>query len=290
LPIALHQEGLDDRISELLNIWSRPASLEEWTRIANGILNPSTQVTIAIVGKYVDLVDSYKSLHESLLHGGLTHETKVNFQYVDSENFESLEDAAKTLSDADGILIPGGFGHRGAEGKIFAVQYARENNVPFFGICLGLQIAVIEFARNVVGLKTATSQEFDEGAKDQVVAIMEDQLKVETKGGTMRLGAYPCKLKADTRAAELYKTDLVSERHRHRFEVNNDYRDQLSEAGLTISGTSPDDKLVEMVELSDHPHFVACQFHPEFKSKPTKPHPLFSGFVGAAKSRKSSSS
>ena len=290
LPIALHQEGLDDRISELLNIWSRPASLEEWTAIANGILNPSTQVTIAIVGKYVDLVDSYKSLHEALLHGGLSHETKVNFKYVDSEGFESIDDASKTLAEVDGILIPGGFGHRGAEGKVYAVQYARENNVPFFGICLGLQIAVIEFARNVVGLPGATSQEFDEQAKDQVVAIMEDQAKIETKGGTMRLGAYPCKLLPDSRAAKLYAADQVSERHRHRFEVNNDYRDQLAKAGLTISGTSPDEKLVEMIELTDHPHFVACQFHPEFKSKPTKPHPLFSGFVGAAKARRSSAS
>ncbi|MBT6176376.1 MAG: CTP synthase [Deltaproteobacteria bacterium] len=283
LPIALHQQGLDDKIAELLNIWSRAPSLDRWQRVVEGALNPKSQTTIAIVGKYVELVDSYKSLHESLIHGGLSHNTKVELDYIDSEALgNGDEDALKRLRSAQGVLIPGGFGERGVEGKIKAVEIARKEKIPFFGICLGLQIAVIEYARNVAGIANATSQEFDEKASDQVVAIMEDQVSVREKGGTMRLGAYPCKLAEGTLSQRLYGREQISERHRHRFEVNNKYRAQLVENGLVIAGTSPDDHLVEMVELKDHPFFVACQFHPEFKSKPFEPHPIFEGFVGAA--------
>jgi CTP synthase len=283
LPISLHQQGLDDKIAELLNIWSRAPSLDRWQRVVEGALNPKSQTTIAIVGKYVELVDSYKSLHESLIHGGLSHNTKVELDYIDSEALgNGDEDALKRIRAAQGILIPGGFGERGVEGKIKAVEIARKEKIPFFGICLGLQIAVIEYARNVAGIANATSQEFDENASDQVVAIMEDQVSVREKGGTMRLGAYPCKLAEGTLSQKLYGREQISERHRHRFEVNNKYREQLVENGLVIAGTSPDDHLVEMVELKDHPFFVACQFHPEFKSKPFEPHPIFEGFVGAA--------
>ncbi len=283
LPIALHQQGLDDKIAELLNIWSRAPSLDRWQRVVEGALNPKSQVTIAIVGKYVELVDSYKSLHESLIHGGLSHNTKVELDYIDSEALgEGKPEALERLRSAQGLLIPGGFGERGVEGKIKAVEIARKEKIPFFGICLGLQIAVIEYARNVAGIAHATSQEFDDQASDQVIAIMEDQVSVKEKGGTMRLGAYPCKLAEGTLAKKLYGREEISERHRHRFEVNNKYRPQLIENGLVIAGTSPDDHLVEMVELEDHPFFVACQFHPEFKSKPFEPHPIFEGFIGAA--------
>jgi CTP synthase len=283
LPIALHEEGLDDKIAELLNIWSRAPSLDRWQRVVEGALHPKSQTTIAIVGKYVELVDSYKSLHESLIHGGLSHNTKVELDYIDSEALGNGDaDALKRLRAAQGILIPGGFGERGVEGKIKAVEIARKEKIPFFGICLGLQIAVIEYARNVAGIANATSQEFDENSSDQVVAIMEDQVTVREKGGTMRLGAYPCKLAEGTLSKKLYGREQISERHRHRFEVNNKYRAQLVENGLVIAGTSPDGHLVEMIELQSHPFFVACQFHPEFKSKPFEPHPIFEGFVGAA--------
>jgi CTP synthase len=283
LPIALHEEGLDDKIAELLNIWSRAPSLDRWQRVVEGALHPKSQTTIAIVGKYVELVDSYKSLHESLIHGGLSHNTKVELDYIDSEALGNGDaDALKRLRAAQGILIPGGFGERGVEGKIKAVEIARKEKIPFFGICLGLQIAVIEYARNVAGIANATSQEFDENSSDQVVAIMEDQVTVREKGGTMRLGAYPCKLAEGTLSKKLYGREQISERHRHRFEVNNKYRAQLVENGLVIAGTSPDGHLVEMIELQGHPFFVACQFHPEFKSKPFEPHPIFEGFVGAA--------
>lgn len=283
LPIALYEEGLDDKIAELLNIWSRAPSLDRWQRVVEVALEPKNKITIAICGKYVELVDSYKSLHEALVHGGLSHNTKVELDYIDSEALgNGDEDALARLRSAHGVLIPGGFGERGIEGKIKAVEIVRKENIPFFGICLGLQIAVIEFARNVVGIAKATGQEFDANAADQVVHFMEDQVRVKQKGGTMRLGAYPCRLKPDTLARSLYARDEISERHRHRFEVNNEYREKLVDHGLVISGTSPDDHLVEMIELGDHPFFVACQFHPEFKSKPFKPHPIFEGFVGAA--------
>ena len=285
LPIVLNQQGLDDKIAEKLNIWSRSAKLDRWQEIVDRILTPKDAINISIVGKYVELVDSYKSLHEALIHGGLAHSCKVNLKYVDSEDIKPNSETLKELANSDGILVPGGFGDRGIEGKIRAVECARTTGIPFFGICLGLQVAVIEFARNVAGLSDANSEEFDPKAENLVVAIMEEQKKVQSKGATMRLGAYPCALAAGTKARQLYGKDEVSERHRHRFEVNNPFRQQLVESGLTISGTSPDGNLVEMIEIEKHPYFVACQFHPEFKSKPFAPHALFAGFVEAALQR-----
>ena len=280
LPIELHREGLDDKLAECLNIWSRAAALDKWQSVVDSVKNQRDNVTIAIVGKYVDLVDSYKSLHEALVHGGLANHSRVDLQYIDSETLES-GDLSEALGKVDGILVPGGFGVRGMEGKIRAVQYARENQVPFFGICLGLQAAVIEYARHACDIKDAHSQEFITDGKDLVIHIMEDQKRVTKKGGTMRLGAYPCKIEDRSLAKRVYQRESISERHRHRFEVNNAYRERLEEAGLHISGTSPDGVLVEIVELEDHPWFLGCQFHPEFLSKPFAPHPLFKSFIGA---------
>jgi len=241
-------------------------------------------VRIAVVGKYVDLTESYKSLNEALVHGGIAHDTKVSLDYIDSTQIEQLG-AETLLQHADAILVPGGFGIRGTEGKIAAVRYAREKKVPFFGICLGLQMAAIEFARNVLGLEKANSSEFDEVTPHPVVSLMADQKQVSAKGGTMRLGAYACTLKPGSLASKLYGKQEISERHRHRYEFANDYRDRLAAAGLVLSGTSPDKRLVEVVELREHPFFVGCQFHPEFKSRPLAPHPLFSRFVRAALER-----
>jgi CTP synthase len=282
LPLELHREGLDDRIAEILNIWSRAPSLDRWQRIVDRSLNPRDSVKIAVVGKYVDLVDSYKSLHEALKHGGLANDCRVELNYLDSERIEKDPSLLDEIAKADAILVPGGFGERGIEGKIAAIRLAREKKIPFFGICLGLQLATIEYARNVAGLAGANSQEFDANNKYPVIALMADQKSVTKKGGTMRLGAWPCALADGSLARRLYGAPEISERHRHRFEVNNDYRDKLREAGLKISGTSPDNKLVEMIELDSHPWFLGCQFHPELKSKPFAPHPLFSGFIGAA--------
>lgn len=282
LPIELSREGLDDKIAEVLNIWSRAPTLERWQRVVQKALNPAEEVSIAIVGKYVDLVDSYKSLHEALTHGGLANECRVRLRYIDSESLEKSREELAQLDSADGILVPGGFGNRGVEGKIAAVRMARERRIPFFGICLGLQVAVIEYARSAANMTRASSQEFEPESPQQVVAIMEDQKHVTQKGGTMRLGAYPCVLKEGTLARRIYREHEISERHRHRFEVNNAFRERLAEKGLVICGTSPDDRLVEMIELTDHPWFLGCQFHPEFKSKPFRPHPLFAGFIGAA--------
>lgn len=281
LPQHLHQQGLDDKLCELLNIWSRAPSLDEWHRIVERVTKPAHEVTIGIVGKYVDLVESYKSLHEALIHGGIAHNCRVKQRYIDAEEVEQ-KGAAHFLTDVDAILVPGGFGKRGVEGKIAAVNYAREKQLPFFGICLGMQIAVIEYARNVLGLRDANSLEFDEKSPHLVVDLMIDQRNVENLGGTMRLGQYPAKLKSGTIAHKIYGSELISERHRHRFEVSNAYREQLDQAGLTLSALSPDGHLVEMVEIPGHPYFVGCQFHPEFKSRPMDPHPLFREFVGAA--------
>jgi len=282
LPLELHRQAIDEKISELLNIWSRAPRLEKWERILEKIYTPGRgEVRIAIVGKYVDLKESYKSLNEALLHGGIANDVKLNLAYVDSQEVEA-QGAATLLSDVDAILVPGGFGVRGTEGKIEAVRFAREQKKPFFGICLGLQMAVIEYARNVLGLPSANSLEFDERTPDPVVTLLESQVKVQDKGGTMRLGAYACSLTQGSLAHRLYAKDDVSERHRHRYEVNNGYRAQLEKAGLVISGQNPELNLVEMIELRDHPFFIGCQFHPEFKSKPFNPHPLFSGFVRAA--------
>ncbi len=282
LPIELHREGLDNKVAEILNIWSRAPTLERWQRIVDKIINPQAEVRIAVVGKYIELADAYKSLHEALIHGGLANDAKVRLEYVDSEALTHDSQLLETLSGVDGILVPGGFGERGVEGKILAVTKAREKKIPFFGICLGLQVAVIEYARHVAGLKQASSHEFSPQGSELVINIMEGQKSVTRKGGTMRLGAYPCTLQAGTLAQKMYDQTEISERHRHRYEVNNVYRDKLVKNGLTISGTSPDNLLVEMIEIQDHPWFLACQFHPEFKSKPYAPHPLFEGFVAAA--------
>ncbi len=281
LPLHLHQQGLDDKLCELLNIWSRAPALEEWQRIVERVTQPAHEVTIGIVGKYVDLVESYKSLHEALIHGGIAHNCRVKQRYIDAEEVEQ-KGAEHFLSTVDAILVPGGFGKRGVEGKIAAVRYAREQKLPFFGICLGMQIAVIEYARNILGLSDANSSEFDPGSPHPVIDLMNDQRSIENLGGTMRLGGYPAQLQVGSLAHRVYGSEQISERHRHRFEVNNAYRAQLAAAGLQLSALSPDGTLVEMVEIPEHPYFIGCQFHPEFKSRPTDPHPLFREFVGAA--------
>ncbi len=281
LPIKLHEEGLDNVIVESLNIWSRQPDLSVWRRVAEGMKRPGKgRVSIALVGKYVHLRDSYKSLHEALVHGGLANDARVDLHYVDSEEI-TPENVQETLSAFDAILVPGGFGDRGTEGKIEAIRYARTAGVPFFGICLGMQLAVIEFARHVCGIANATSEEFRPDGQELVIALMADQVKVKQKGGSMRLGAYPCELKAHSLAADIYGESAISERHRHRLEVNNAYREPLERHGLGLTGLSPDGRLVEIIELPGHPYFLGCQFHPEFKSKPHAPHPLFVRFVAA---------
>ncbi len=287
LPIIFCRERLDEIVVDSLGMWTRRPDISGWERIAQQSKSPSTEVSIGVVGKYVSLKDSYKSLHEALAHGGLSNDARVDIKYVDSEDIES-NGAGANLDDVHGILVPGGFGKRGFEGKIEAIKYARENKVPFFGICLGMQMAVVEFARNVCEISGAHSIEFADDVSDPVVHLMEDQKSVDDLGGTMRLGAYPCVLKEDTLARSAYGADDISERHRHRYEVNNKYRDQLQGKGLILSGLSPDEKLVEMIELKKHPWFVGCQFHPEFKSTPLNPHPLFRDFIKVALEYKSS--
>jgi CTP synthase len=278
VPIILHNEGVDDKITKILNIWTGRPNLEPWEDLCAGIRHPERDVTIAMVGKYVDLTESYKSLNEALYHAGFPHRARVNIEYVDSEK---LTDAS-VLASADGILVPHGFGPRGSEGKIEAVRFARERRIPFFGICYGMQFSVIEFARHVADLEGANSSEVDETSPHPVIDLLPEQREVTDKGATMRLGAWPCVLRPGTRAHAAYGEERISERHRHRFEFNPDYRDRLSRAGLVLSGTSPDGRLVEVVELEEHPWFLGCQFHPEFKSRPFKPHPLFVAFIGAA--------
>jgi CTP synthase len=279
VPVRLYDEGLDDKIAELLNIWSRGAKLETWRQIVKSIENPEYETVIGIVGKYTSLVESYKSLHEALVHGGIPNKARVELRYIDAEDVENLPE---NLKGVDGILVPGGFGQRGSEGKILASKYARENRVPYFGICLGLQMAVVDFARHVLELKDANSIEFNEGSPHPVIHLMDSQKEVVDKGASMRLGAYPCQLERGSLAHKQYGETHIGERHRHRYEVNNRYRNQLKEAGMNCSGTSPDGDLVEIVEIPDHPWYLGCQFHPEFKSKPFKPHPLFSGFIEAS--------
>ena len=298
LPLKLRQEGVDERILEKLGIWTGSPNIEPWERLVKRIKNPKGVVTIGITGKYVDLTESYKSLHEALIHGGIANETKVALQYISADGLEDGSDLAK-LDDCDGILVPGGFGSRGMEGKIQAVTYARERNIPFFGICLGMQLAVVEFARNIAKIEGAHSVEFNLTTPHPVIYLMTEWFdfrtgKIEKRdqhsdmGGTLRLGAYPCMLKEGTLAAAAYKKDEIRERHRHRYEFNNAYRQQLEEAGLIISGTSPDGNLVEICELANHPWFLGCQFHPEFQSKPMMPHPLFRDFIKAAMTYKKS--
>jgi CTP synthase len=285
LPIKFHEESLDNVVAESLNIWSRQPDLTQWRNVVEGMKRPGKgKVAVALVGKYVHLRDSYKSLHEALVHGGLANDAKVELHYVDSEEI-TAENAAQKLEIFDAILVPGGFGDRGTEGKIQAIRFARENQVPFFGICLGMQLAVIEFARHVCGVSQASSEEFKPDGDDLVIHLMQDQQRVKQKGGSMRLGAYPCKLAPGSLASQIYGATEISERHRHRFEVNNAYRDDLEKHGLGLSGLSPDGRLVEIVELPGHPHFLGCQFHPEFKSKPFAAHPLFVKFVGAGLER-----
>ena len=292
LPLYLHKEGLDTKILELLNIWTGKPNIKPWEALVENIRNPKHTVTIAITGKYVDLTESYKSLHEALVHGGIANHTKVELRYISAEDFDT-GDAAELLAGCDGVIVPGGFGKRGVEGKIKAITYARENKIPFFGICLGMQLAVVEYARNILGLKGASSTEIDENAADPIIYLIKEWFDYRTQqiqtrdensdmGGTLRLGAYPCKLAENTHAAKAYGEQEIFERHRHRYEFNNEYRSALEENGMLISGTSPDDTLVEIIEIADHPWFLGCQFHPEFKSKPMKPHPLFKEFILAA--------
>jgi CTP synthase len=281
VPLMLYKEGLDALVIKKLNLKCAQADLKEWIEMVNKEKNPKHEVTIALVGKYVELHDAYKSVAEALGHGGLANDSKVHIKWVHSEDIDA-DNYKELLNDVNGIIIPGGFGNRGIEGKILSARYARENKVPFFGICLGMQIAVIEYARNVLNLAEAHSTEMDEETPFGVIHLMPDQEDVDEKGGTMRLGLYPCKLFEDTKAIHAYGEELIFERHRHRYEFNNEYRDLMKEKGLTISGLSPDERLVEMVEVKDHPWFVGCQFHPELKSRPNKPHPLFREFIKAA--------
>ncbi len=281
VPLNLHEEGLDEKIVELLNIWTRTPDLKEWKALIEKQQKHDKEVTIGIVGKYVDLIDSYKSLNEALCHGGLANDVGVALKFVDSESLENSEDTSQ-LDDLDGILVPGGFGERGIEGKIKCIGYARRSNIPFLGICLGMQLAVIEFSRNVCGLNDANSYEFNANTPHPVINLMEEQKAILNKGATMRLGAYPCILQKETKILEAYGEKEISERHRHRYELNNHYRDTLSENGLKISGINPDTELVETIELPNHPWFVGCQFHPEYKSRPMKPHPIFASYIKAA--------
>jgi CTP synthase len=283
VPLSLKQQKLDDVILQRLGLDMPQPDLTRWEQMVETIKHPkSGEARIAVVGKYTALVDSYKSIQESLIHGGIANDVKVNTEWLSSEKFGEGADVGAILSEYDGLLIPGGFGPRGVEGMLETIRWARENELPFFGICLGLQCAVIEFARNVCGLEESHSSEFSQDASDAVICLLDSQLQVTTKGGTMRLGAYPCALAEGSRAREIYGEPEISERHRHRFEVNNQYRELLTEHGLTISGTSPEGGLVEMIEISEHPWFIAAQFHPELKSRPTRPHPLFASFVEAA--------
>ncbi|NQT69291.1 MAG: CTP synthase [Desulfobacteraceae bacterium] len=292
VPLVFHKEGLDNKIVELLNIWTRAPVLEDWEQLVQSVKAPKHSVNIALVGKYVDLTDSYKSLNEALTHGGIANDARVNITFVDSETIDDTS-CSQQLIDADGILVPGGFGARGVEGKICAAKYARVNKVPFFGICLGMQIAVAEFARNIAGMAGANSQEFDADTPFPVIYLMVEWYDDKAgsiqrrdvssdKGGTMRLGAYPCIIQKETLAHRAYGVAEISERHRHRYEFNNAYKEVLEEKGLVVSGISPSGELVEMIEVKDHPWFLGCQFHPEFKSRPMDPHPLFREFIRAA--------
>ncbi|HIJ78495.1 MAG: CTP synthase [Desulfobulbaceae bacterium] len=292
VPLCLNAEGLDRIILNKLNIWTGAPRLDDWQELVRKVKNPQREVEIGIIGKYVDLTESYKSLHEALVHGGVANDAKVKLRYVSAEDLEA-QDATALLAGCHGVLVPGGFGSRGVAGKINAVTYARENKVPFFGICLGMQLAVIEFARNIAGMADADSTEFNEKTEHPVIYFIKEwydyrtdkvQIRDESTdlGGTLRLGAYPCKLAANTFAHEAYGKSEIEERHRHRYEFNNLFKEKLVESGLIISGTSPDEKLVEIVELADHPWFLGCQFHPEFKSGPMKAHPLFRNFIKAA--------
>jgi len=292
VPVLFRKEGLDERILQMLNIWTGAPRIDAWEELVHKIKNPKHKVVIGIIGKYVELTESYKSLHEALVHGGLANETRVDLRYVSAEELEG-GDSQGLLDGCHGVLVPGGFGERGVEGKMRAITYAREQRIPFFGICLGMQLAVVEFARNIAGMQDAHSAEFNAESKHPVIYLMKEWFDYRTnqvqirdensaKGGTLRLGSYPCLLQESTFAHAAYKQPEIFERHRHRYEFNPEFRDELTARGLIVSGTSPDNNLVEIVELADHPWFLGCQFHPEFKSKPMQPHPLFTDFIRAA--------
>lgn len=283
VPMMLHEQKMDEVVIKKLGLECSEADLTDWTEMLSVLRNPKQTVKIAMVGKYVELHDSYISVNEALKHGGISTGSAVDIHWIDSESLENGADIDEILGDMDGILVPGGFGSRGIEGKIKACEYARTKGVPYFGICLGMQIAVIEYARNVLGLEGANSAEINPQTKYPVIDILPEQKNVTDMGGTMRLGQYPCKLNPESKAYELYSESVIYERHRHRYEFNNDYRAEFLNHGMIFAGTSPDDHIVEMVEIPEHPWFVAGQFHPEFKSRPNKPHPLFRGFVTAAK-------
>ena len=281
VPLSFHEQNLDDRITELLGIWGTRPQIDELKKVVHNVDNPLGKVRIGIVGKYTELKESYKSLEEALQHGAIFHQLALETVFINAEELINEQAVSDKIKSIDGILVPGGFGERGTEGKISAIKFARENKIPFFGICLGLQLALIEYARNIVGLKQATSEEFTEKG-DLVVHYMEGQSKDGSKGGSMRLGAYDCTLKEGSQAKQIYGKAKISERHRHRLEVNNKYIDQIEAAGLSVSGKNEKHGLVEVIELADHPFFIGCQYHPEFKSRPFAAHPLFAKFIEAS--------
>ena len=286
IPLVFEQQGFADRVMERLRLSAPTPDLTAWRTMVQRITHPREKVRICVVGKYTEYVDSYKSVQEALIHGGIANDVGVELAWTSSDLFTSPEKAREILSQHHGLLVPGGFGVRGVEGMVEAIRAAREMQLPFFGICLGMQVAIIEFSRHVLGLGDSHSSEFAPECSDPVVSLMDSQREVTDKGGTMRLGAYPCRLQRGSKAAEIYGQPEVSERHRHRYEVSNRYRDQFIEQGMRLSGLSPDDSLVEMIELPAHPWFVGCQFHPELQSRPLRPHPLFAGFVAAAHARR----
>src|SRR5690348_1357693 len=286
IPLRFHEQGLDDKVVQKLGLELPEPPLANWKELVQRVLSPHRRVRIAVVGKYTEYADSYKSVQEALIHGGIANDVGVDIHWVSSEGFTTPARAAEALSEYDGILVPGGFGVRGVEGMVEAIRYARESGKPFLGICLGMQVCIIEFARNVCGLDDSHSSEFAPECENPVISLMESQQHVTDMGGTMRLGAYPCRLQRGSKVAEIYGQAEVSERHRHRYEVSNAYRDLFVQRGLRLSGLSPDGQLVEIIELPSHPWFVGCQFHPELQSRPTRPHPLFAGFIAAAAAAK----
>ncbi len=284
VPMMLQREHVDDLVCRQLRLEGATPDMSHWEEMLRKIISPRHKVTIGVVGKYIELQDAYKSVYEAITHGGAANDCGVDIRRIDAEEIE-VQGAESLLKDVSGVLVPGGFGERGIEGKILAARYAREHALPYLGLCLGMQIATIEFARNVLGLAGAHSSEFNPETPHPVIALLDAQTKVMRKGGTMRLGAQPCQIRPNTRAAALYGLSLIKERHRHRYEFNNAYRERFEKAGVIFSGLTPDGRLVEMIELANHPFFMACQFHPEFQSKPHQPHPLFRGFIEAAHAR-----
>jgi len=281
IPLVFHEQGFDELVCRRLGLEGRALDLSAWQEMVRRVTHPARKVRIAVIGKYTDYADSYKSVQEALIHGGIANEVGVEIAWTSSDLFTDAATSRALLAGVDGILVPGGFGVRGVEGMVQAIRAAREGQIPFFGICLGMQVAIIEFARHVAGLDDSNSSEFAPECGHPVISLLESQQGVQDIGGTMRLGTYPCRLRPGSKAAEIYGQPEISERHRHRYEVSNQYRERFQQQGMRLSGLSPDGSLVEMIELPDHPYFVACQFHPELKSRPTRPHPLFSAFVAA---------